>query len=42
MDQTAFALCREGDMPVIVFDMNRKGNLLKLVHGEKIGTLIHV
>ena len=42
MDQTAFALCREGDMPIIVFDMNQKGNLLKLVHGEKVGTLVHV
>lgn len=41
MDQTAFALCREGDMPIIVFDMNQKGNLLKLVHGEKVGTLVH-
>ncbi len=42
MDQTAFALCREGNMPIIVFDMNCKGNLLKLVHGEKVGTLVHV
>ena len=42
MDQTAFALCREGNMPIIVFDMNRKGNLEKLIKGEKIGTLVHV
>lgn len=42
MDQTAFALCREGNMPVIVFDMNVKGNLAKLIKGEKIGTLVHV
>jgi uridylate kinase len=42
MDQTAFALCREGNMPIIVFDMNQKGNLTKLVKGEKVGTLVHV
>ncbi len=42
MDQTAFALCREGNMPIIVFDMNAKGNLTKLVGGENIGTLVHV
>ena len=42
MDQTAFALCREGNMPIIVFDMNAGGNLSRLVAGEKIGTLVHV
>ncbi len=42
MDQTAFALCREGNMPVIVFDMNAKGNLSRLIRGEKVGTLVHV
>lgn len=42
MDQTAFALCSEGNMPIIVFDMNRKGNLTRLLHGEKVGTLVHV
>lgn len=42
MDQTAFALCREGNMPIIMFDMNCKGNLSKLVDGEKVGTLVHV
>ena len=42
MDQTAFALCRDGNMPIIVFDMNIKGNLKKLVSGEKLGTLLHV
>lgn len=41
MDQTAFALCRQGNMPIIVFDMNQKGNLTKLLSGEKIGTLVH-
>lgn len=42
MDQTAFALCREGNMPIIVFDMNEEGNLSGLIKGEKIGTLVHV
>jgi uridylate kinase len=40
MDLTAFTLCRENDLPVIVFNMNRKGNLLKLVQGKKIGTIV--
>lgn len=42
MDQTAFALCREGKLPVIVFDMNIKGNLSRIIAGEKVGTLVHV
>ena len=42
MDLTAFTLCRENDVPVIVFDMNQKGNLKKVVMGEKIGTLVTV
>ena len=42
MDQTAFALCREGNMPVIVLDMNAEGNLTRLIKGEKVGTLVHV
>ena len=41
MDQTAFAICRQGNVPIIVFDMNQKGNLTKLLNGEKIGTLVH-
>jgi uridylate kinase len=40
MDSTAFTMCRENNMPVIVFDMNRTGNLIKLVTGEKVGTLV--
>ena len=40
MDLTAFALCRENKMPVIVFNMNVKGNLKKLISGEKVGTLV--
>lgn len=42
MDQTAYALCSEGNMPIIVFDMNCSGNLTKLLSGEKVGTLVHV
>jgi uridylate kinase len=40
MDQTAFTMCRENNLPIIVFDMNKKGNLKKLILGEKIGTLV--
>jgi uridylate kinase len=40
MDMTAFTLCMENKLPIIVFDMNQKGNLLKIVNGEEAGTLI--
>ena len=40
MDMTAFTLCQENKLPVIVFDMNKKGNLLKIARGEEAGTLI--
>ena len=40
MDMTAFTLCNENNLPIIVFDMNKKGNLLKVVKGEKVGTLV--
>lgn len=40
MDITAFTLCKENNMPVLVFDMNKKGNLKKIISGEKIGTLV--
>jgi uridylate kinase len=42
MDMTAFTLCHENNLPIIVFDMNTKGNLYKLMQGEEIGTLINV
>lgn len=38
MDLTAFALCEENNLPIYVFDMNKPGNLLKVVEGETIGT----
>lgn len=41
MDMTAFTLCRESDMPIIIFNMDEGGNLLRLVQGESIGTLVH-
>lgn len=40
MDSTAFTLSQENKLPIIVFDMNKKGNLLKLISGEKIGTTV--
>jgi uridylate kinase len=40
MDMTAFTLCNENKLPIIIFDMNKGGNLLKLVSGENIGTKV--
>ncbi len=40
MDLTAFTLCRENSLPVYVFDMNKPGNLMKVVKGEEVGTII--
>jgi uridylate kinase len=40
MDMTAFTLCEENFLPIIVFDMNQPGNLLKIMQGENIGTLV--
>lgn len=42
MDMTAFTLCQENNLPIIVFDMNAEGNLSRLVNGENIGTLITI
>ncbi len=42
MDLTATAMCRENNLPVVVFNMDKKGNLMKVLKGEKIGTLVHV
>lgn len=41
MDMTAFTLCKENKLPIIVFDMNQPGNLLKVINGEAIGTLVN-
>jgi uridylate kinase len=40
MDMTAFTLCKENKLPIVVFDMDSGGNLLKVVKGEKVGTLV--
>ena len=40
MDLTAFTMCKENNMPMLVFDMNTKGNLTKVLNGEKIGTIV--
>lgn len=40
MDSTAFTMCRENNMPIVVFNMNIAGNLMKVVSGDEIGTLI--
>ena len=42
MDLTAFTLCKENNLPIIVFDMNTPGNLFKLVQGADVGTLVDV
>jgi uridylate kinase len=42
MDMTAFTLCKENNLPIIVFDMNKEGNLQHLVDGDKIGTLVEL
>jgi len=40
MDLTAFTMCGENNLPILVFDMNTEGNLKKLILGEKVGTLV--
>ena len=41
MDLTAFTMCRENDLPILVFDMNTKGNLRRVIEGVKTGTIVH-
>lgn len=41
MDQAAVSLCKEGNLPILVFNLGKKGNIKKAVFGEKIGTLVH-
>lgn len=40
MDMTAFTLCQENNMPIIVFDINKKGNLQRIAEGENLGTVV--
>ncbi|MCG9910635.1 MAG: UMP kinase [Flavobacteriales bacterium] len=42
MDMTAFTLCKENNLPIVVFDINTPGNLLRIVQGEKVGTVVEV
>jgi len=42
MDMTAFTLCKENRLPIIVFDMNKPGNLKSLMDGNKVGTLVEL
>lgn len=42
MDSTAFTLSQENNLPIVVFDMNKKGNLLKICNGENIGTVVTI
>lgn len=41
MDSTAMTLCMDNEIPIIVYNMNKKGNLLKIIEGEKVGTIVH-
>jgi uridylate kinase len=41
MDLTAVSLCQENNLPMVVFNMDKSGNLLKLIKGENVGTIIH-
>jgi len=41
MDSTAFAMCKDNDMSIAVFDMNKEGNLYALLEGKKIGTIVN-
>jgi uridylate kinase len=42
MDTTAFTLSQENELPIVVFDMNKKGNLLKIISGQNIGTVVNL
>ena len=41
MDMTAFTLCKENKLPIVVFDINKKQNLYKMLQGESVGTLVN-
>jgi len=40
MDMTAFTMCQESNLPIIVFDINKRDNLMRIINGEAIGTLV--
>lgn len=41
MDSTAMTLCMDNEIPIIVYNMNKKGNLLKIIEGQQVGTMVH-
>jgi uridylate kinase len=41
MDSTAITMCKEHDVPILVFDMTTPGNIVRAVRGERIGTVVH-
>jgi uridylate kinase len=42
LDLTAFTMCKENELPIIVFNMNEKGNLKRIISGEKVGTFVKI
>jgi uridylate kinase len=40
MDMTAVSLCKDNNMPMIIFDMNQPGNILRVASGERVGSLV--
>ncbi len=40
MDTTAISLCMDNNLPIVVFNLNKPGNLLRLIRGERVGTLV--
>ena len=40
MDMTAFTMCQENDLPIVIFDINKRDNLMRIIRGEAIGTLV--
>jgi uridylate kinase len=42
MDSTALSLCMDNKLPIVVFDMHQAGNILRVVQGERVGTLVTV
>jgi len=41
MDATAISLCMDNGLPIVVFNLTRRGNIVRVVRGEKIGTVVH-
>jgi uridylate kinase len=41
MDATAIALCRENNLPIVIFNLNQRGNIQRVVMGERIGSLVN-